>query len=92
MPDIDHIAKSFMASPQGVKIIKGLDKFNTSMSSENGRQLLTMLADTSSEVLHNAAKTAAAATHDQGRALISALLSTKEGAAIVAKVIEILGV
>ena len=62
------------------------------MSSENGRQLLGMLADTSSEVLRNAAKTAVGATRDQGRALISALLSTKEGAAIVAKVIEILGV
>lgn len=90
--DFDNIAKSFMTSPQGIKIIKGLDKFNSAMSTENGKQLLQMLASGGSEAIRISAAAAAEATKDPGRIFISTLLSTKEGAALTGKVIEVLGV
>ena len=42
--DYEALAKMLISSPQGGRIIRGLDKFNAAISSENGRQLLNMLA------------------------------------------------
>ena len=89
--DIDSIAKSVMQSPQGLKIISGLDKFNNAMSSESGKQVLAMLAGPTSDTLKNAATAASAARKDHGRILLSNLLSSKDGAALVGKIIEVLG-
>ena len=36
--EIENAARSMMSSPQGLKIIKGLDKYNTAMNTESGRQ------------------------------------------------------
>jgi len=90
--DLDSIARNFMTTPQGMKIIQGLDKFNSAMSSENGKQLLAMLGGSGGDALKSAAKTASEAQKDQGRALISSLLASKEGAALASKMIEVLGV
>lgn len=90
--DIDSIAKTVMQSPQGLKIITGLDKFNTTLSGESGRQLLGLLAGPAGDSLKTAAAAAAAATKDQGRVLMSSLLASKEGAALVGKLIELLGI
>ncbi len=89
--DIDNIAKSVMSSPQGLKIISGLDKFNTAMSTEQGRALVTMLGGAGGDALKSAAAASNGVKKDQGRALISSLLASKDGAALVAKVIEVIG-
>ena len=88
--DYETLAKMLINSPQGNKIIRGLDKLNTAISSENGRQLLTMLAGSGGDAIKNAA--AASADKDQARVLLSNLLSTKEGAALAGKIIELTGV
>ncbi len=90
--DIESAARSMMASPQGLKIIKGLDKFNTAISGESGTQLLHMLSGEGGDALKAAAKAAADAPKDPGRALLSSLLSSKDGASLAAKIIEIIGV
>ena len=90
--DYEALAKMLISSPQGGRIIRGLDKFNAAISSENGRQPLNMLAGSGGDAVKNAARAAAAADRDQARILLSSLLSSKEGAALASKIIELSGV
>jgi hypothetical protein len=90
--DLENAARSMMNSPQGLKIIKGLDKYNAAMNTDAGRALIAQLAEGGSEALRHAAVFAAAAPREPGRALLQDLLSSKEGAALIGKVIEVLGV
>lgn len=89
--DIDSIAKSVMQSPQGLKIITGLDKFNTALSSDSGKQLMALLAGSGSDSLKSAAQATSGANKDVGRQFISNLLATKDGATVLGKIIELLG-
>lgn len=90
--EIENMARSMMSSPQGMKIIKGLDKYNALMNTEGGRQLIVMLSGSGSEALRTAAQQSLQATKDPGRALLQNLLATKDGAALAAKVIEVMGI
>ena len=90
--EIENMARSMMSSPQGMKIIKGLDKYNALMNTEGGRQLIVMLSGSGSEALRTAAQQSLHATKDHGRALLQNLLATKDGAALAAKVIEVMGI
>lgn len=90
--EIENMARSMMSSPQGMKIIKGLDKYNALMNTEGGRQLIAMLAGGGSDALRAAAQASLHATKDPGRALLQNLLATKEGAALAAKAIEVMGI
>lgn len=90
--EIENTARSMMSSPQGVKIIKGLDQYNTAMNTPAGRQLIDMLAGSGSDALKAAAQAAQKASRDPGRALLQSLLSSKDGTAMAAKVIEVLGI
>lgn len=90
--DYEALAKMLINSPQGGKIIRGLDKLNAAVSSESGKQLLAMLGGSGGDAVKNAARAAAAADKDQARVLLSNLLSTKEGAALASKIIELSGV
>ena len=90
--EIENMARSMMSSPQGLKIIRGLDKYNALMNTEGGRQLITMLAGSGSDALRAAAQATLPTAKDPGRALLQNLLATKEGAALAAKVIEVMGI
>lgn len=90
--EIENVARSMMSSPQGIKIIKGLDKYNAAMNTEAGRQLIALLGAGGGDALKAAAAQAATAAKDPGRMLLQNLLSTKDGAALAGKVIEVLGV
>ncbi len=90
--DIENAARSMMSSPQGMKIVKGLDVYNAAMNTEGGRQLIGMLGGSGGDALKNAAKAASRASRDPGRALLQNLLSSKDGAALAAKVIEVMGI
>lgn len=90
--EIENMARSMMSSPQGMKIIKGLDKYNALMNTEGGRQLITILAGSGSDALRAAAQATLPTAKDPGRALLQNLLATKEGAALAAKVIEVMGI
>ncbi|MBQ2691096.1 MAG: hypothetical protein IJF53_02955 [Clostridia bacterium] len=92
MSEHETMARALMGTPQGMKIIQALDKINAAASTANGRQLISMLAGSGTDVLKSAAAAAAAADRDPARVLISNLLATKEGAALVAKIIEVTGV
>ena len=89
---VNKAARSMLNSPQGIKIIKALDKLNAISATESGYELIVMLAGSGSDVIKNAAKAASGVQKDRARAFLSTALSTKEGAALVAKIIEITGV
>ena len=87
--DYENLAKVLMASPQGAKIVKSLDKLNSVVSTESGRQLIAMLASDGGDAIKNAAAAAASGDQDQARVLLSTLLSSPEGAQLAAKIIEV---
>ncbi len=90
--EVDKAARSMLNSPQGIKIIKALDKLNAISATESGYDLLVMLSGNGSDIIKAAAKSACGVQKDRARAFLSTMLGTKEGAALVAKVIEITGV
>lgn len=89
--DYENLAKVLMASPQGAKIVKSLDKLNSVVNTEIGRQLIAMLASDGGDAIKNAAAAAASGDQDQARVLLSTLLSSPEGAQLAAKIIEVVG-
>lgn len=89
--DYENLAKVLMASPQGAKIVKSLDKLNSVVNTESGRQLIAMLASDGGDAIKNAAVAASSGDQDQARVLLSTLLSSPEGAQLAAKIIEVVG-
>ena len=89
--DYENLAKVLMASPQGAKIVKSLDKLNSVVNTESGRQLIAMLASDGGDAIKDAAAAAASGDQDQARVLLSTLLSSPEGAQLAAKIIEVVG-
>ena len=89
--DYENLAKVLMASPQGAKIVKSLDKLNSVVNTESGRQLIAMLASDGGDAIKNAAAAAASGDQDQALVLLSTLLSSPEGAQLAAKIIEVVG-
>lgn len=90
--EYESMARALMGSPQGAKIIQTLDKLSTLCASPNGRQLIGLLAGPGGDALKKAAAAANTTDKDPARVLISNLLGTKEGAALVAKIIEVIGI
>ena len=88
--DYENLAKVLMASPQGAKIVKSLDKLNEVANSDSGRQLISMLASEGGDAIKSAAAAAASGDQDQARVLLSSLLSSPEGAQLTAKIIEVI--
>ena len=88
--EYENLAKVLMASPQGAKIVKSLDKLNAIVNTDSGRQLIGMLASEGGDAIKNAAAAAANGDQDQARVLLSTLLQSPEGAQLAAKIIEVI--
>ena len=89
--EYENLAKVLMASPQGAKIVKSLDKLNAIVNTDSGRQLIGMLASEGGDAIKNAAAAASNGDQDQARVLLSTLLQSPEGAQLAAKIIEVIG-
>ena len=89
--EYENLAKVLMASPQGAKIVKSLDKLNAIVNTDSDRQLIGMLASEGGDAIKNAAAAAANGDQDQARVLLSTLLQSPEGAQLAAKIIEVIG-
>ena len=89
--EYENLAKVLMASPQGAKIVKSLDKLNAIVNTDSGRELIGMLASEGGDAIKNAAAAAANGDQDQARVLLSTLLQSPEGAQLAAKIIEVIG-
>jgi len=90
--EYESMARALMSSPQGVKIIQTLDKLSSMASSPSGRQLIAMLAGPGGDALKKAAAAANETDKDPARVLMSFLLSSKDGASLIAKIVEVVGV
>lgn len=90
--EYENIAKSLMSSPQGAKIFSSLDKINKITSTPAGKQLIAMVAGGGGDAIKSAAAAAMASDKDQARIILTSLLSTKDGAQLAAKIIEIVGI
>ena len=90
--EYETLARALMSSPQGLKIIQTLDKLSAAASSPSGKQLIAMLAGGGGDALKSAAAAASVNDKDPARVMLSTLLASKDGAALVAKTIEVIGV
>lgn len=90
--EYESMARALMSSPQGAKIIQTLDTFSAKASSPAGRQLIALLAGGGGDALKKAAEAANTTDKDPARVLLSSLLSSKDGASLIAKIIEVTGV
>lgn len=88
--EYENLAKVLMASPQGAKIVKSLDKLNAVVGTDSGKQLINMLAGEGGDAIKNAAAAAATGDQDAARVLLSNLLANPEGAQLAAKIIEVI--
>ena len=88
--DYENLAKIILATPQGARIMEGFDKLNNFMSSREGFEILTLLADGATDAVRSAAQAAIDGDGERAKTAISTLLSSKEGAALAAKLIEIM--
>ena len=57
--EYESMARILMSSPQGAKIVKGLDKLNSTASSPAGKQLMQLLAGGGTDLVKTACETAA---------------------------------
>ena len=88
--DYENLAKIILATPQGARIMEGFDKLNNFMSSREGFEILTLLAGGATDAVKSAAQAAIDGDGERAKTAISTLLSSKEGAALAAKLIEIM--
>ena len=89
--EIDKAARSMLNTPQGIRIIALLDKLNTFSSTESGKQLIDMLASNGADIIKASAQAAKNAQKDRARVFIGAMMKTREGAALLSKLIEASG-
>lgn len=87
--DMEALAKSLMNSVQGAKIAANYDKFSQILSSPQGKKLLESLAGDGGDALKKAATDAKNGNMDTAKGMVSSLLSTKEGADLVKKILDV---
>lgn len=88
--DYENLAKIILSTPQGAKIFSNLEKIENYMSGAEGTELLHILAEGGADAIKQAAIAAIDGENDKVRCAVSSLLSTKEGAALSAKLLEIM--
>lgn len=88
--DYENLAKIILETPQGARIMGGFERLNAFMSSREGYEILALLAGGASDAVKSAAQAAIDGDGERAKKAISALLSSKEGAALAAKLLEIM--
>ncbi len=88
--DLEALARSLMSGKASPKIAKGLERLVTLGNTPEGKQILTMLSQSGSESVKTAAQAALSGDKDTAKQALMALFSTKEGAALAAKLMEVL--
>ena len=88
--DYENLAKIILSTPQGARIMDGFDKLNAFMSSREGYEILALLAGGATDAVRSAAQAAIDGDGERAKTAISTLLSSNEGAALAAKLLEIM--
>lgn len=83
--DMETLARALLLGMQGSKGAQSLEKFGVLLKTEDGRRLLTLLANGGADTIKSAAQSALAGDEAGARAAMMKLLSTREGALLAQK-------
>jgi len=90
--EMEALARALMQSRQGnPKLAKGMEKLGAFTNTEEGQQFLRLLASGGADAVKKAADAALAGDKEGAKTALMSLLSTKEGAVLAAKLIELMG-
>lgn len=87
--DMEILARALLSSKEGAKILGNLDRFQKILETPEGKSLLGNLAGDGGDALKRAAESAKTGNKDAAKALLGSLLQTKEGAALVSQIIDL---
>ena len=89
--DLEALARALINTPQGAKVIQNMDKLADIVNTSEGREIIRMLGSDGGDALKKAAAVASGGDSDAAKSLISSLLSTPQGAALISKIVGIIG-
>lgn len=89
--NIENAAKNLLSTPKGAKILGMLNRVNGAMAGESGKELLILLSGSGGDAIKEAAAQALRTDKDRGRAFMSSIMNSKDGSALLAKIIEVSG-
>ena len=87
--EMELLARALLASSEGGKILANLDKFQKILDRPEGKQLLSSLAEGGGDALKKAANDAKNGDKNAAKILLTSLLQTKDGAALISRIIDI---
>ncbi|MGI6576716.1 MAG: hypothetical protein ACOX1Q_01445 [Eubacteriales bacterium] len=88
--DYEALAKALLQSPQGVAVLKNLDKIQDLANNPESQRLLAGISGKSGDALKSAAAAATKGDQDMAKRLLSSLLSTPEGTQLAKAVLEMM--
>ncbi|MBE6915483.1 MAG: hypothetical protein E7471_02485 [Ruminococcaceae bacterium] len=86
--EMELLARALLASTDGGKILENLDKFQKILDTAEGKKLLANLASGGGDALKKAAEQAKNGDKNAAKMLLTSLLQTKEGAALISQIID----
>ena len=86
--DMESIAKALLANADGAKIKQNMGKFSEILSSPQGKSVLNALLSDGGEKLKKAAEDMQKGDSASAKQMISSVLSTKDGAEVLNKIIS----
>ena len=89
--DMEALARALMSAKQGPQLARGLEKLSALSGTPEGQELLQLLAGGGADTVKAAATAALAGDKDAAKKAIMTLFSTKNGAALAVKLMELLG-
>lgn len=87
--DYEALARALMSGAQGQMAGGMMEKLSAILKTEDGRQLLTLLANGGADTIKGAAQATLRGDENAARAAMLKLLSTQEGAALARKLAEL---
>lgn len=88
--EYEALARALLQSPQGVTVLKNMDKIQGLADKPESRKLIKLLSGKGGDALKTAAAAAAEGDKDMAMRLISGLLSTPEGTQLAKAIIDMM--
>ena len=86
--EMELLARALLASKDGGKIVSNLEKFQKILDTPEGKRLLANLAGNGGDALKKAAIDANNGDKHAANMLLSSLLKSKDGAALLSQLID----
>lgn len=86
--EMELLARALLASRDGGKIVDNLEKFQKILDTAEGKSLLANLAGNGGDALKKAAVDAKNGDKNAAKTLLTSLLKSKDGAALLSQIID----